>query len=598
MSDLGKSKFQSVKFIAMALILMSTTAWAAKYEKKGSFAETLSACRTAKIAPMDVKKRLKADFPIEYDWFSQDYIRPDLEAIKDPAKRQEARLEIMVVDKGRHKMVSKSIARYLAADRDSSLEQQMVQKVIAELGSAGKALKARLAKLKGKPAGDPAWLELYVEACKIRRTQRLKTLATKASKILFVKRRAITPSFYAYTEGQSDAQAEVHYLPGGSLCLWEIKDGKETVTTLLEAKGVIRDLDVSWDGKKILFAWKKGHNIKEDDYHLYEMDAATREVRQLTKGIGVADYEGKYLPNGDIIFNSSRCVQTVDCWTVEVSNLYSCDKDGKYLRRLTFDQVHTTHPAVMDNGTVIYTRWDYNDRSQTPPQPLFMMNPDGTGQTEFYGNNSYFPTSILHARGIPGTDKVLAILSGHHTWQAGKLATIDRSKGTQDGAGIDFVAPYRDMPKVYIDRYGQDEEQFRHPWPLNKSECLVGMNPRGVNHDRHGRFGLYYMNLDGRRELLHFDPHLSCNHPTVLGPRKRPHVRPSSVDYTKTEGTYLMQDVYVGPGLKGIPRGTIKKLRVIALEFRAAWVQVTAIRGRRGALMSVPRSRVPTVHGM
>jgi hypothetical protein len=321
------------------------------------------------------------------------------------------------------------------------------------------------------------------------------------------------------------------------------------------------------------------------------MNASTGKVRQLTQGKGVADFEGRYLPNGDILFNSSRCVEQVDCWKVEVSNLYTCDKDGKYLRRLGFDQVHTVYPSVLDDGNVIYTRWDYNDRGQTPPQPLFTMGPDGTGQTEYYGNNSYFPTTINHARGIPGTKKVLAVLHGHHTWQAGKLAIIDNKRGRQEGNGVEFVAPRRDIKKKYIDCYGQEEELFRHPWPLNEEEYIVAMSPDRQARHSPNRFGLYYMDIDGNRELLHYDTNVSCAHPIVLAPRKRPHQRVSTVDYSKDYGTYVMQDVYVGPGLKGIPRGTVKKLRVVALEFRAAWIQNNGSRGEAGrAFVSTPIS--------
>ena len=104
------------------------------------------------------------------------------------------------------------------------------------------------------------------------------------------------------------------------------------------------------------------------------MEVETGEVRQLTFGLGFADYEGAYLPNDDIIFNSTRCVQIVDCWWTEVSNLYKCDQDGKYMRRLTFDQVHTNFPTITDDGRVIYTRWEYNDRGQIYVQGLFQMN--------------------------------------------------------------------------------------------------------------------------------------------------------------------------------------------------------------------------------
>lgn len=227
---------------------------------------------------------------------------------------------------------------------------------------------------------------------------------------------------------------------------------------------------------------------------LYEMDVETRQVRQFTFGPGFADYEGAYLPSGDIIFNSTRCVQTVDCWWTEVSNPYTCDKDGKYLRRLTFDQVHTNFPTVTDDGRVIYTRWDYNDRAQIYPQGLFQMNADGTGQSEYYGNKQY-------------------------------------------------VRPY----------------------------------------------AIYLMAIDGRRELLAADPDISCNQPIPLVARDRPRIRPSTVDYRKKTATYYVQDVYFGQGLPGIARGTIKKLRVIALDFRAAGIGRTSNSGPGGgALASTP----------
>ena len=91
------------------------------------------------------------------------------------------------------------------------------------------------------------------------------------------------------------------------------------------------------------------------------------------------------------------------------------------MRRVGFDQVTTHFPSLLEDGTIIYTRWEYNDRSQVWPQGLFHMNPDGTMQAEYYGNNSWCPTSIIHARGVPGTTKVLAVLTGHHTLQRGKL---------------------------------------------------------------------------------------------------------------------------------------------------------------------------------
>jgi hypothetical protein len=64
-------------------------------------------------------------------------------------------------------------------------------------------------------------IEIYETACFNRRNERLNTLISKYPKIIFTKRHTIRPSFFAYTEGQSDAQSERHFIPGSSLCLLE-----------------------------------------------------------------------------------------------------------------------------------------------------------------------------------------------------------------------------------------------------------------------------------------------------------------------------------------------------------------------------------------
>jgi Tol biopolymer transport system component len=203
-------------------------------------------------------------------------------------------------------------------------------------------------------------------------------------------------SHYAYTDAVSDEDMlnpngevkEFNYKGGSSLCLLQIdKDYAIKETTLLQDEdGVFRDPDVSYDGKRILFSWKK--SARGDDYHLYEMDVQTRKIRQLTSGPGVADYEGIYLPDGNIMFSSTRCFQNVDCWHVSVCNMFLMNRDGKHMRRVGFDQVHSNYPQVHpESGLVTYTRWEYNDRGQIYPQPLFQMYPNGAHQTEYYGNN-------------------------------------------------------------------------------------------------------------------------------------------------------------------------------------------------------------------
>ena len=421
----------------------------------------------------------------------------------------------------------------------------------------------------------------YIKSCEQRRSQRL---ASVPKRFVFAKHFNLNGSHYAYTEAQSDAQHERNFIPGSALCLWN--NGK-VETLIADDKGVIRDPDVSYDGQRILFSWKKSD--RQDDYHLYEMDVATRQVRQLTDGLGVADYEGCYMPDGGIMFNSTRCVQIVDCWWTEVSNLYRLD--GTRIRRLTYDQVHDNFPTVTHDGRVLYTRWDYNDRGQIFPQPLFEMNPDGTGQTEFYGNNSWFPTTIIHARDLPGSRKVIAIATGHHSDQSGKLILLDPAKGRQENEGVQLIAPVRETKPERIDGYGQDGDQFQYPYPLNETEFLVSYAPQNPGRGGRKGFSIYWMDVDGHRELLAWDDQLSCNQPVPLNARPQPKRRPSSVDEHQTAGAYYVQDVYAGPGLKDVPRETIKNLRVVALEFRAAGIGNNGNGGPAGsALVSTPVS--------
>ena len=564
--------------IALLVVLSASTAVSAEgqvYVKKDSFPQTMLASRTALRASQasgeqrtklyqKIQQELMRDFPVESDWMLQDN--------------------------------NSNLRQWFEADEGADIEIKMISRVLDEIGPEGGGLGSTFENLKPMkiPGNDKRWLELYVNACEIRRAARLAALRAKHRKIVFTKHYNMGGSHYAYTEGQSDAQAERHFQPGTSLCILEmnLSPGEglygKVETLIDDPRGVIRDPAVSYDGKTILFSWKKSD--REDDYHLYEMDAETRKITQVTSGLGFADYEADYLPNDDIIFNSTRCVQIVDCWWTEVSNLYTCNRQGQFLRRLTFDQVHTNFPIVLADGTVIYTRWDYNDRGQLYPQPLYQMNPDGTAQREFYGNNSWFPTTILHARGIPGTNKVVAIATGHHSRQTGKLIIIDPAKGRQENSGVQLIAPVRETKAERIDAYGQKGELFQYPYPLSESEYLVTYSPFGWAQ-KPVLFNIYYMTIDGRRELLAADPKISCNQAVPLSPRPRPHLRPQLADYRKNTGTFYVQDIYAGQSLKGVPRGTVKKLRVVEIRYRAAGVRSNRNGGPAGgALVSTPVS--------
>ena len=436
--------------------------------------------------------------------------------------------------------------------------------IFEKLNRASQASKAESAKSLREAA------KIYEEAISLRRSEFLKKLEGFPKKYVYVERYPISPSFYGYTEGLSDARAESRFTPDSKLCMLEVlPSGAIKRTVLLEDKtGCIRDPDVSYDAKKVIFSWKKSH--AEDDFHLYEMDLKTRDITQLTFG-KFADIEAKYLPTGEIVFNSSRCEQATDCWVTEVSNLYIMRGDGTFMRRVGFDQVCTTYPTVTEQGDIIYTRWDYNDRGQTFPQALFSMKCDGSFQSEVYGNKSWFPTVIGHARQIPNTKKYIAVLHGHHTPQRGKLAEIDPSKGRQEAAGVEYLAPRKKAEAVRIDAFGQDGPQFQYPYPLSEDLFFVTFEPNHAdNRSYPSSYGIYLMTPDGDRELVASHPYLDSNQIVALSPRKIPELEKSRVDFSKDKGYLFIRNIYYGDGVKGVKKGSIKKVRVVKIDYRRA----------------------------
>ena len=420
-------------------------------------------------------------------------------------------------------------------------------------------------------------------------SQSLEYLMEKYTKFIVVKHKQLGGSHYSYTEAVSDTydasspatEETTMFRPDSQLVLVELKKQnngvKRTETVLIESKtGVIRDPDVSEDGTTVLFSWKKQE--KTDDYHLYEYDLITNEVRQLTFGLGVADTEPRYLPNGNILFSSTRDIQTVDCWKTPVSNLYICGPDGEDIVRVGYDQVHTTHPTVTTDGRVLYTRWDYNDRTQMYVQSFFQMFPDGTNQTEVFGNDSLFPTSFLHTREIPeSSDKYITIISGHHTWQHGKLAIVDTSKGrnTTDAITYPFVDEGCNYD-VFEDYQGTTEgAQYKYPFALDENHFLVSYAPDGMAGSRMSAaaaatpFSIYFMDTSGNKtEIIPGTTDYPASQCVPIA-QKTLFERASMVNYASDTGTYYIGNIYEGDGLKGVKQGTAKYLRVVALDFRS-----------------------------
>lgn len=405
-----------------------------------------------------------------------------------------------------------------------------------------------------------------------------------------VRHKQLGASHYAYTEalaedlGSDNADPEGReaiFNPGSELILVSIvkdDDGYSTYEdVLLESKsGVIRDPDVSADGTTILFSWKQ---YSTDDYHLYEMTLSTRELKQLTFGSGVADIEPKYLSDGSIVFNSTRDIQVVDCWKTPVSNLYKCNADGTDIIRLGYDQVHTTYPTVTSDGRIIYTRWDYNDRTQMWIQSVFQMFEDGTNQTEVYGNNSDFPTSLLHTREVYGTSGLyISIASGHHVYQHGKLVWVDTSVGRNGDDPVSFVFDDGTKKQSGYDTFGQNGRQYKYPYAFSESLIMYSAVDSYTGVD--ARFSIYAYDVDTDTEVELVRAHKNMGASQIVPVYARElFTRPSMVNYAVDTGTFYVSNVYEGEAMEGVKQGSVKYLRVVELDFRTSAIGATVAWG-------------------
>ncbi len=351
---------------------------------------------------------------------------------------------------------------------------------------------------------------------------------------------------------------------------------KGTLSTFLKPKGTrfIGDVDLHFDADRMLFSMPGTHGR----WQIWEVKADGTGLRQVTPGEhpDVDNYDACYLPDGRIIFGSTRCFQGIPCvgGSNTVANLCIMDADGGNIRQLCFDQDHNWCPTVLNNGRVIYSRWEYADTPHYFDRLLFHMNPDGTEQMEYYGSNSYWPNSTFYARPIPGhPTRVVAIISGHHgVPRMGELMIFDPAKGRHEADGVVQRIPgYRKPvePLIRDQLVNASWPRFLHPYPLGGPDgrgagkyFLVSCQPTPASS-----WGVYLVDVFDNMLLLKDVPGYALFEPVPFRKTATPPVIPDKVKLDRRDAVVYLADVYFGDGLKDVPRGTVKRLRVIEFHY-------------------------------
>jgi hypothetical protein len=278
--------------------------------------------------------------------------------------------------------------------------------------------------------------------------------------ILLVKRKPLDISHvYVYhVEG---------YRPGGGLYLFTPDEKGGKLKCLFDAgEGMITTADLSYDGREIVFAMRRGGHVasspmshiedisrypeEASNYHLFRMSIDGSGLVQLTHGAH-NNLDPCWLPDGGIAFMSDRKPAYAYCWVTTSPVLYRMERDGSKQKRLSSNYLMDFTPSVLHSGRIIYTRWEYVDRPACPIQSLWTINPDGTGLAGFYGNRVLSPGTFMDAQPIPNTDSVIATATNHNGPCRGGIVAIDPAKGANSREAVRNLTPEID---IYAHRVG------------------------------------------------------------------------------------------------------------------------------------------------
>jgi hypothetical protein len=365
------------------------------------------------------------------------------------------------------------------------------------------------------------------------------------TKLLVIQRHHIKCS-HVYTyhcEGQSN---------GGGLYSYDVTSGD--LEQILDASaGQILSYDVSFDGRELLVAWRGGPGPDDPQrYQIYRMNIDGSNLRQLTRG-DHDNFDPVWLPDGGLAFLSTRTPLVAYCWTSLCGVLHRMDADGANVRRISWNYLNDFTPALLNDGRLIYGRWEYVDRPAIPIQGLWTLNPDGTGLSGFFGNRVLDPATFIEARPVPGSHKVICTMTGHNGTLRGAIGLIDITHGDDAPESILNLTP--EVRLVGVDRSSNGPRgPYQTPYPLSSQHYLVSYDGT-----------ILLRELEGASEEILLKPRggLAFHYPQPIRSRPRPPVRAS---LASGEGdawaTIVLQDVYSGME-PDVERGEIKRLMVV-----------------------------------
>ena len=331
------------------------------------------------------------------------------------------------------------------------------------------------------------------------------------------------------------------------------RSGESSRLVLLRPDGSLRvlsigfhsaaDAEVSFDGKRILFAGKKQAS---DHWQVFEMQADGTGIRQITREPGDCRspfYQSQiYIITADSPWHQIAYV----AYRSGVPALYSCKLDGSATRRLTYSPLGDRDPHMLPDGRIVFasSQRDRLEPDAIDREALFGINLDGTDFAIFSGDEG---APIKRMPCV--TSKRLVVF-------------VESDKPSPDGSGwLASVSLRRNLHSHRV-LTGPVEGLFHSPSPLPNGEILVSRRPWNGS----GTYGIFRFDPEtGRTIPLHDDPARHDIQARALVPRSEPDGRSSVVDDREPTARFYCLSAYI-TDLKNrdwLPPGSMKRLRVV-----------------------------------
>ncbi len=257
---------------------------------------------------------------------------------------------------------------------------------------------------------------------------------------------------------QPDIREVESFTPGGDLYYRNLASPsapqRNVTGALTGGLGDVKDVEVSYDGERILFAMRMPdiEGLDPEDqpkWNIWEYEITTDTLRRIIASDITAetghDIAPHYLPDGRIIFSStrqrrSRAILLDEGKPEQFSALdenrsehamvlHVMDSDGGNITQLSYNQSHDLDPTLLDTGEVVFSRWD--NMGSREAISLYRMHPDGSELQIYYGAHSHATGTndadvhFLQPRQMPDGRLMTVLLPFTDTHRGGDLVLID-----------------------------------------------------------------------------------------------------------------------------------------------------------------------------